>query len=174
MGLSGLFGGPPKQDKPSIKISAIIEMLAPGVSKAQGTVAGWEQARGVLEGAQSAFQAAGKHNNNDTSLFLDTVISAIDSGKKSLEIYAGDRETFAQGPVEIDGIKDTLAQMKKTSGTKFIDDIPVAARPSDKTIDGNLDALTKVEALLNNMAQRFPVPQRQATIPAPALGGAHL
>lgn len=169
MGLGSIFGGgaSAKQGASSIKFSEIIEALAPGVSKREGTVAAMSDARSVLEGAQSAFITADKHGNNATSLLLSTLIKGIDSGQISLEIYSGDRSTLAQSPVAIDGVRDTLEQKKTTPKTKYIDDIPVPARPSDTAINGNLAALAKVETLFETLKTRFPQPAAAPAAPAP-------
>lgn len=166
MSLLGIFGGgEAKKDTSSIKFSEIIEALAPGVSAQQGTVAALSDAREALEGAQSALKTAHKNGNNLPSLLLNTLIAGVDSGQKSLEIYPGDRLALAESPFIFDGVRDTLEQLKQTPATKYVDDIPIPARPNNKAIDADLAALAKVETLFNTLKARFPQPAAAPAAP---------
>ncbi len=170
MGLGSIFGGgSAKQGADSIKFSEIIEILAPGVSKKEGTVAALSNAREALEGAQSAFKTAHKNGNSHTSLLLNTLIAGIDSGQKSLKIYPGDRKALAESPFTFDGVKDTLEQLKEKPTAKDINGRLAPLRPSNEAIDRNLAALAKVETLFDTLKARFPQPAAAPAAPGTGL-----
>lgn len=76
MTLESFFGmGPSSKKETAVKIADLIEELAPGVAKKEGTVAARSQAEAVLQKAREGFEMAGE--DNAQSLLVKTLLSAM-------------------------------------------------------------------------------------------------
>ncbi len=156
MGLGSVFGlGPPRKKEAAVKISDIIETLAPGVAKKEGAVAARSQAAATLEKARKGFDWA-KQGNAPSALLLKTILSAVVTHATAIKICSDDRSTLKGTLFTFDAAKDSLEQLKSTPATVYRDDIPVPARPANKEIDISLNALEKVEALFKDLSKKFP------------------
>lgn len=156
MSLRNFFGlGPPAKKEAALKISNVIEALAPDVTRKEGSVAARNQALGILEIARDGFDTA-KQESSPAAVLLKTILSAVDNGAKSIEIYPGDRTTLKGAPVLFDAARSSLEDLKKTPVILSKDDGPIRTRVLDKEIDTRLAALEKVEGLFKEMGESFP------------------
>lgn len=166
MKLGNFFGmGPSSKKEAAVKIADLIKELAPGVSQSEGTVAARNQAEAVLQKAREGFEMAGE--DNAQSLLVKTLLSAMVTQSKTVQIYEGDRSTLKQAPLVFDAAKDSLEQIKTTPVILSKDDEPIRTRVLDKDIDARIAALEKVESLFKNLSTRFP------SQPAPAAKTEH-
>lgn len=166
MTLGSFFGmGPSSKKETTVKIADLIKELAPDVSQSEGTVAARTQAETVLQKAREGFEIAGE--DNAQSLLVKTLLSAMVTQSKTVQIYEGDRSTLKQAPLVFDAAKDSLEQIKTTPVILSKDDEPIRTRVLDKDIDARIAALEKVESLFKNLSTRFP------SQPAPAAKTEH-
>ena len=171
MKLGNFFGmGPSSKKEAAVKIADLIKELAPGVSQSEGTVAARNQAEAVQQKAREGLEIAEleiARENKAQSLLVKTLLSAMVTQSKTVQIYEGDRSTLKQAPLVFDAAKDSLEQIKTTPVILSKDDEPIRTRVLDKDIDARIAALEKVESLFKNLSTRFP------SQPAPAAKTEH-